>query len=91
MVRFLYVIGKGEFEISIKSHVAQDEEPKPSDLIGYLRPQHCHAASQSQSAVKQNQTQTKTDNLVVMGPGNLLGLEDIARISAHSYSAKCIS
>ena len=26
-----------------------------------------------------------------MGPGNLLGLEDIARISPHSYSAKCIS
>ena len=26
-----------------------------------------------------------------MGPGNILGLEDIARISAHSYGAKCVS
>lgn len=26
-----------------------------------------------------------------MGPGNILGLEDIARISPHSYSAKCVS
>ena len=29
--------------------------------------------------------------IVVMGPGNMLGLEDIARISAHSYSARCVS
>ena len=26
-----------------------------------------------------------------MGPGNILGLEDIARIKPHSYSAKCVS
>lgn len=37
------------------------------------------------------QTKTKTQKIVVMGPGNLLGLEDIARISAHSYEAKCVS
>ena len=26
-----------------------------------------------------------------MGPGKMLGLEDIARISEHSYEAKCVS
>lgn len=26
-----------------------------------------------------------------MGPGKMLGLEDIARLSKHSYTAKCVS
>ena len=25
-----------------------------------------------------------------MGPGNILGLEDVARIAPHSYSVKCV-
>lgn len=28
---------------------------------------------------------------MVVGPGNILGLEDIARLSPHSYSAMCVS
>ena len=91
MVRYLYIIGKGEFEISIKSHESQEKEAKKVDLVNILRPQQNKAASNPAGPVRQNQTQTKTQNLVVMGPGNLLGLEDIARISPHSYSAKCVS
>ena len=32
-----------------------------------------------------------TKKIVVMGPGNMLGLEDIARLSPHSYSVRCVS
>ena len=28
--------------------------------------------------------------IVVMGPGNILGLEDVARIAPHSYSVRCV-
>ena len=87
MVRYLYIIGKVEFEISIKSQVGQEKEAKKGELVAILRPQPNKAASNPSGPVRQNQVQTKTQNLVVMGPGNLLGLEDIARISPHSYSA----
>ena len=93
MVRYLYIIGKGEFEISLDYLVAKEKEAKKDDLVAILRPQKNKAASNSSGPVKQNQNQkqTKTQNLVVLGPGNLLGLEDIASISPHSYSAKCVS
>lgn len=56
MVRYLYIIGKGEFEISIKSQVGQEKEAKKGDLVAILRPQNNKAASNPSGPVKQNQT-----------------------------------
>ena len=52
MARYLYIIGKGEFEISIKTQVGQEKEAKPGDLIGFLRPQQCQAVSNPSGPVK---------------------------------------
>ena len=41
--------------------------------------------------MKQTTQQIVTQKIVTVGPGYMLGLEDIARISPHSYSARCIS
>ena len=39
MVHYLYVIGKGEFEITIKTLVSKEkEEASTSELVGFLRP-----------------------------------------------------
>ena len=61
MARYLYIIGKGEFEISIKTQIGQKKEAQPNDLVGYLRPQQSQTTSSSTTGpVKQNQTMTKT-------------------------------
>ena len=52
MVRYLYIIGKGEFEISIKSQVGQEKEAKKGDLVAILRPQNNKAASNPSGPVK---------------------------------------
>ena len=54
MVRYLYIIGKGEFEISIKSHESQEKEAKKVDLVNILRPQQNKAASNPAGPVRQN-------------------------------------
>ena len=38
MARFLYIIGEGEFEISIKTITSKVKEPVKTDLVGFLRP-----------------------------------------------------
>ena len=39
MVRYLYIIGKGEFEISIKTQIGNEkEELDKTELVGFLRP-----------------------------------------------------
>lgn len=45
----------------------------------------------STGPVKKSNTEFVNQRIVVMGPGNLLALEDIARMQEHSYSAKCVS
>lgn len=37
-VRFVYIIGAGEFEITIKTIAERKEEDDSSELVGYLRP-----------------------------------------------------
>ena len=102
MVRQLYIIGAGEFEISIKTPEDRQEEADSQQLIGYLnRPsttgqpnaenQNEGRSSQlkqqpvmpSSSGTKQGSQaqQYVSQKIVVVGPGNMLGLEDIARMS----------
>jgi CRP-like cAMP-binding protein len=45
----------------------------------------------SSTSVKQAGQQIITQKIVVLGTGNFLALEDIARISPHSYTVKCVS
>ena len=52
MAHYLYVIGKGEFEISIKSIEKVEKEPVKTDLVGFLRPVKCHAATKASGPVK---------------------------------------
>lgn len=95
MVRYVYIIGKGEFEITIKTFDTsndEDEIEKSKNIIGFLRPANSKVINSQQSGkVKINQTQLKEQKCVVMGPGKMLGLEDIARLGPHSYSARCVS
>lgn len=90
MVKNLYLIAKGEFEISIKTLIDKKQEEGSGQYLNYLRPEQVKQAS-SPGPVKQQTQQTFNQKIVVMGQGNILAMEDIARISPHSYSAKCVS
>ena len=66
------------------------EDVDSQQLVGFLRPGD-KAAPSTSAPVRNNNFQTITHKIVVVGPGNMLGLEDIARITPHSYSVKCVS
>ena len=94
MVKFIYVIAKGEFEITIKTLEPKKNEQETQQIVGLLRPKtnNIEASNTSCAApVKPNQMLVRSQSIVVVGPGNMLGLEDIARITPHSYTAKCVS
>ena len=90
MVRYLYLIARGEFEITIKSFVDKQVETGPAQLVSFLRPGDTPAPTQT-GPVKQSSQQLISQKILVVGPGNMLGLEDIARIQPHSYSVRCVS
>ena len=94
MVRNLYIIAKGEFEITIKVHednLINEEDKDPKELIGFLRPGNSKLSTSTAPPVKQTDMKTRIRKIIVVGPGNLLGLEDIAGISPHTYGARCVS
>ena len=43
------------------------------------------------STAKQVGQTLNTQRILVVGPGNFLGLEDLARLKPHSYSVRCVS
>ena len=95
MVKYLYIIGRGEFEVTIRTQEnvnTEEEDIDDQKIIGFLRPAESKIVSCTQNgSVKANQNNQVVNKIVLLGPGNMLGLEDIARISPHSYSVKCVS
>ena len=95
MVKHVYIVGKGEFEVSIKTldgkGAGEEEELEDSQIIGYLRPGDSKIV-QSNGPVKGSSNMRYVEHkITVVGPGNILALEDLARHQPHSYSVKCVS
>jgi len=75
----LYIIAGGEFEITIKTILDKPIQADTSQLVSFLRPQ-TSVVPTTAGSVKNSNKLTKTQKIVVVGPGNLLALEDIARM-----------
>lgn len=91
MVKHLYIVANGQFEISIKTFEDRETDDGQQHLLGFLRPAGDPLGATSSPPVRQSAAQTKQQRIMVVGNGNLLGLEDIARIQPHSYSVSCES
>ena len=60
MVKFLYIIAKGDFEITIKTPTdnKKAEDAHVKELVSFLRPSQAATASSSTAVAKQTGQQT---------------------------------
>ena len=68
------------------------EKDNSQKLVSFLRPGTTASKGASiVSTAKQVGQTLNTQRILVVGPGNFLGLEDLARLKPHSYSVRCVS